>query len=31
MKTIILIIVTWLLGMWFGYLIGSAPEHNDWD
>lgn len=26
MKTIILIIVTWLLGMLFEYLISSAPE-----
>ena len=31
MKALIFYGIVWLLGVWFGYLIGSAPTHNDWD
>ena len=30
-KTIIIYGIVWLAGVWFGYAIGSAPTHNDWD
>jgi hypothetical protein len=31
MKTAILMIIAYLAGLFIGYEIGSAPEHNDWD
>lgn len=31
MITAIAIITAWLLGMWFGYQIGTAEQHDDWD
>lgn len=31
MKTLIIYYAVWLFGVWFGYQLGSAPEHNDWE
>lgn len=31
MKTLLLVIGAYLVGLWIGYEIGSAPIHNDWD
>ena len=31
MKTAILMIIAYLVGLWIGYEIGTAPERDDWD
>ena len=31
MKAIIIYSIVWLAGVWFGYELGSAPVHDDWD
>lgn len=31
MKTLILVIIAWFAGLWFGYEIGTAPNHDEGD